>query len=738
MVMGFLRSVRWKMLISYLAIVTISIILFIISNFRLIYIVRQTVEQFNEEKLSRIQSNADTLLAQIDAFEYSIWNSSNIKGAVGANADSALYQKLMSDLSKYCVYNDSIKDIIVYLPEQEFVISTSVATDFVYYGNARLKKEDYQQVHEIMQKGYNGIYLSIPFKNLNEKVNYPVYAKTEMLDGEQVNVFMVLNIFKLLELTNHDEKMFVMTENNQLMGISQSVQLPHQLSYEDMGETGGVASFNAEDNRYVLQYTSSSILPWKYVLISTAESFEKHVKSANVTAFAALLLLLTMSTVMALLLSKKNYKPIKSLMNILERKELPQEEQQSLHSEYQYIGEKVSELVSMIKKMKTKQYIIRENLLENILLGRLLDQNLQEDLKYHDIVFSTDFFAVLRIEVKGHDDAFEGDVNLLYYAIKNVTEEILNQSARGYATESGGAICLLVNLNDDINADERLRSCAETIGEIINNVLGVQSFIVVSRVREGVERISESYYETLKHSQYQISDAYGVLLCKDSDLGEMDSSSFFSIANILINDCVLGNSEAAVKNMLQLIELSVQNDHIMSDYSVYQLFLVLGAIPSEQTKNKDDLLAKMQEQKMKEQLKDFCISLVKEICANAKIKSQSQADLIQAAEAIVSKNLLNDQLNLNYIAGELDMNSKYLSRIYSRETGRSLVDYINASRIGRAKEMLNENPKMRIENVYQQCGFTNIRTFRRMFIKYTGVSPSHYKTAVLRNRKEES
>ena len=735
--MVFLRSARWKMLISYLVIVTISIILFIVSNSRLIYIVRQTVEQFNEERLGRIQSNADTLVAQMDSFEYSISNSLSVKDAVGRNADSTLYQKLMSDLQKYCIYNDYIKDIIVYLPKKEFVVSTTDATDFIYYGNARFLKNDYWQVQSMIQKEYNGVYIALPFKNQNDKLDYPVYAKTAMIDGVQANIFIVLNIGRLLETTDNNEKVFILNEDNQLMGISALAKVPENLSYEDMCDVGGVKRFSVSGNNFVIQYTSSSVLPWKYVLISAEETFEKHIKSANFTAFIALFLLLLMSTVMAFLLSKNNYKPIKSLVNMLERKEIPKEEHQPLHTEYQYITEKVGELVSMMKKINTKQYLIRENLLENILLGRLLDQNLQEDLKYHDIEFTTDLFAVLRIEVKEPNDAFEGDVNLLYYAIKNVSEELLNQTARGYATESGGVIYLLVNLNDDTNADERLRRSAETVGEVINKVLQVHPLIVVSSVREGIEKISESYYETVRNSQYQISDAYGVLMCKDLGLDEIDTTSFFSTANMLINDCNLGDVENAVKNMQQLIELAVSDDRILSDYSVYQLYLVLSAIKSEETSDKEELLAKLKQQKVKEKLKEFCTKLIKEICASAKMKNQTQIELIKSVETIVSENILNPQLNLNYIAYELKMNTKYLSRAYNQATGHSLVDYINAERINQAKEMLNTDPKMRIEDLYQKCGFTNIRTFRRMFIKYTGVSPSDYKTTALRLRKED-
>ena len=122
-----------------------------------------------------------------------------------------------------------------------------------------------------------------------------------------------------------------------------------------------------------------------------------------------------------------------------------------------------------------------------------------------------------------------------------------------------------------------------------------------------------------------------------------------------MNDCVLGNVDNAVKNMQQLFELSVQQENVLSDYSIYQLFLVLSAIKSEQTNNKDELLSKMQEQKMKEQLKEFCISLVKEICINAKMKNQNQIELIRAIESVVSANIckFNNSAEIHLIAKPL-------------------------------------------------------------------------------------
>ncbi len=729
--MVFLQSVRWKMLISHFVIVVISIILFVFSNSRLIYIVRETVEQFNSERLGSMQSNVDVLVTQVGAFDYSIQNSPDVKSAVGDYADSALYQKVMTDFTRYSIYNDYIKDIMIYLPKKDFIISGTNATDFFYYGNARFT--DYEAIHTVMQGEYNGVYLVMPFKSQNYVNNYPVYAKTAEIDGERVNIFIVLDVERLMAPYRDDEEIFILNENNQLIGIPKTVQLPQNLSYCDMGRTG-YFRFGADSKEYVVQYTSSATLPWKYVLISTEESYMSHIRNANFVAFFGLLLLSAAGIVTAVFLSKKNYKPIKILMDVLKGKDITKEENPLLYSEYQYIGQRVNELLeshdSLMRQFNEKKHLIRENLLENILLGRLLEVNLQENMEYHDIIFKTDIFAVLRLEVKEYDDAFEGNINLLYYGIKNVAEELLNQADCGYVTESGGVIYTIVNLQDDVNAAERLRRSAETVAKTIHDVLGAHILVVVSRVRKGISSIEEGYRETLKYSQYRISEDYEVIMSEDASFGTIDSGSFFHFANMLINDCALGDADKATEHIKRLLELLLQQEHILSDYSVYQLFLVLSAIKSERTANKEALLFCLQEQKEQAQLFEFCISLVKEICQNARTKNQKQSELIVAIKSIVKANLLDSQMNLNFIAQKLNMNAKYLSRVYSQETGYSLVDYINAERINMAREILAEEPKIRIEDLYQRCGFTNIRTFRRTFMKYTGVSPSNYKTTV--------
>ena len=68
----------------------------------------------------------------------------------------------------------------------------------------------------------------------------------------------------------------------------------------------------------------------------------------------------------------------------------------------------------------------------------------------------------------------------------------------------------------------------------------------------------------------------------------------------------------------------------------------------------------------------------------------------------------------------------YLSRLFRRVTGQSIVDYINARRIEAAQKLL-ETTELSIGSVAEQTGFASAAHFRRVFRETMGVGPLQYR-----------
>ncbi|MZQ81110.1 response regulator [Paenibacillus sp. 5J-6] len=89
----------------------------------------------------------------------------------------------------------------------------------------------------------------------------------------------------------------------------------------------------------------------------------------------------------------------------------------------------------------------------------------------------------------------------------------------------------------------------------------------------------------------------------------------------------------------------------------------------------------------------------------------------------------NKQINLQFIAEYVHVNSSYLSRLYKKETGEALMDTLNKYRIDMAKRML-KNSTLKIFEVARGVGIEDPAYFTHVFTKYTGVSPRAFKEKI--------
>lgn len=84
-----------------------------------------------------------------------------------------------------------------------------------------------------------------------------------------------------------------------------------------------------------------------------------------------------------------------------------------------------------------------------------------------------------------------------------------------------------------------------------------------------------------------------------------------------------------------------------------------------------------------------------------------------------------ENIGRNEIAAQFYLAPEYLSKMYKKQTEKSLKDYISEYRIERAKLLLDKGE--RISDVAEAVGFENFTYFSTMFKKYTGISPNQYR-----------
>lgn len=84
-----------------------------------------------------------------------------------------------------------------------------------------------------------------------------------------------------------------------------------------------------------------------------------------------------------------------------------------------------------------------------------------------------------------------------------------------------------------------------------------------------------------------------------------------------------------------------------------------------------------------------------------------------------------DNLKLETLSGIFNYNSAYLGKLFKNETGEYFNTYLDKVRIENAKGYLEEG--LKVYQVAEKVGYTNVDYFHAKFRKYVGTSPSAYR-----------
>lgn len=85
-----------------------------------------------------------------------------------------------------------------------------------------------------------------------------------------------------------------------------------------------------------------------------------------------------------------------------------------------------------------------------------------------------------------------------------------------------------------------------------------------------------------------------------------------------------------------------------------------------------------------------------------------------------------EDLSLDQIAEMLGMNASYLSYIFKKETGSTLVQYLTNVRMKQACELLRSCPELSLEEIAVRTGYNSTTYFHKIFRSRFGVSPRQW------------
>lgn len=105
--------------------------------------------------------------------------------------------------------------------------------------------------------------------------------------------------------------------------------------------------------------------------------------------------------------------------------------------------------------------------------------------------------------------------------------------------------------------------------------------------------------------------------------------------------------------------------------------------------------------------------------------------ILQDVLQLIHENFAENELNINFLATQVDISNSYLSKIFRETMNIPITRYISEYRLRKSREMLENEKTMKNIDICYACGFNDYPYYSKYFKREYGVSPQEYRESFI-------
>ena len=114
---------------------------------------------------------------------------------------------------------------------------------------------------------------------------------------------------------------------------------------------------------------------------------------------------------------------------------------------------------------------------------------------------------------------------------------------------------------------------------------------------------------------------------------------------------------------------------------------------------------------------------------NATCRSRAEPVVIWKARKYIEEHA-DEELSLTKVAKMVNISANHLSEKFKQVTGTNFVEYVARTRFANACDLLRKS-NLRISEIAFAAGFQSLSQFNRAFKRFSGKSPTQYRTVAV-------
>lgn len=389
----------------------------------------------------------------------------------------------------------------------------------------------------------------------------------------------------------------------------------------------------------------------------------------------------------------------------------------------------------------------KQKFFEQMIAGNLSMADALETGKKYEMNLSAGMYNLLLFRFTlGKENRKSGELlGEAEYAIEKLTErlEYVFEFQRGV---EGWAFLLMADNEEQMS--ERVKELSKDLEEIMKNYSTIAYFGGIGQPVARLRELEESFREAERAlaarftmELNRIISVEDIRMAQNVDtLDDIEITSFGEIekTRTMLEKFLNNGAEDEIDEFVDVYinELPEENlkSVLMRQYIIMDAYIVMMSfcekiegIEGEMQAQSEELKNSMKTIQTLEEIKNYIRMLLKKIIGvRDTISGRRYSDIIEIAKDQIRKTYMSDEISLNTIAAEVGMSPSYFSSIFSKEMGKTFVEYLTEIRMDRAKELLMCS-SMRTSEIGCEVGYKDPHYFSYIFKKTQNCTPKEFR-----------
>lgn len=400
-----------------------------------------------------------------------------------------------------------------------------------------------------------------------------------------------------------------------------------------------------------------------------------------------------------------------------------------------------------MEKMRENTEHEKQKFFEQMIAGNLSMADALETGKKYEMNLSAGMYNLLLFRFTlGKENRKSGELlGEAEYAIEKLTErlEYVFEFQRGV---EGWAFLLMADNEEQMS--ERVKELSKDLEEIMKNYSTIAYFGGIGQPVARLRELEESFREAERAlaarftmELNRIISVEDIRMAQNVDtLDDIEITSFGEIekTRTMLEKFLNNGTEDEIDEFVDVYinELPEENlkSVLMRQYIIMDAYIVMMSfcekiegIEGEMQAQSEELKNSMKTIQTLEEIKNYIRMLLKKIIGvRDTISGRRYSDIIEIAKDQIRKTYMSDEISLNTIAAEVGMSPSYFSSIFSKEMGKTFVEYLTEIRMDRAKELLMCS-SMKTSEIGYEVGYKDPHYFSYIFKKTQNCTPKEFR-----------